>query len=377
MSDTAITNEQIIQSDLILRLLRLKWKWSSTQIIVFVSSLSGFLFIVVGGIASWSYAGVGNRITSRGNLLFFAMWLVVFAPLMWGAYLWQARIFPSLIISLVRNGVFGPPASNNRQKMVEYASHLLNSMSHPVIYLVALLVLLVFWVNEFLVAWPEQFGISPEYWFEVKWYLPIHILVWSISLYVLFLFVFRQVVFIFGMSRFLNRSEIRVKPLDPDECGGLGAIGNFIKTSILLAVGLGGTAVLFALEVYWSGSDVLRRTDVLALFSLYVVLTPFCLIVPVLSTRNAMLRARQRVLSPIADEFQAAISLIHSKIPQDSSDLKELNEKLKQLQQYREMILQSYPTSPLPLGVLRKFSITATIPFLSGVASVALQLLLS
>jgi len=250
-------------------------------------------------------------------------------------------------------------------------------MNHPIIYLVALLVLLVFWVNEFLIAWPEQFSISREYWFEIKWYLPIHILVWSISLYVLFLFVLRQVIFILGMARLFNKSEIEVKPLDPDECGGLGVIGNFIKSSILFAVGLGFIAVLFALEVYWTGSDVLRRTDVLALFSLYVILIPFCLLVPVFSTRNAMLRAHQRVLSPIADEFQAALSPVQSKIPQDSSDLKELNEKLEQLQRYRETILQSYPTSPLPLGVLRKFSITATIPFLSGVASVALQLLLS
>jgi len=373
MEKPAISSSQVIQRDPILRFLCVRWKWSDTKIIVFNSSLSGFLFIVIGGIASWSYSGPGKKITSLDNLLFFVMWLAVFAPLMWGSYLWQARTAPALIASLVQNGVFGQPMSEHRQRVTERAVRLLRLMNHPAIYLVVSLVLVAFWVNEFLIAWPEQFRISSEYWFEVRWYLPIHILTWSISLYVLFLFVIRHVVYIIGISRLFGKVDVTVKPLDPDECGGLGAVGDLTKSSILIAMGLGFIAVLFALVIYWTGSDVLRRTDVLALFAIYILLVPLCLVVPILSAKRAMLRARQRALAPIAEEFQQVLS--SAKISKGPSELEDLNAKLEQLQQYREIVLQAYPTSPLPLGALRKFSITATIPLISGVASVALQLL--
>lgn len=88
-----------------------------------------------------------------------------------------------------------------------------------------------------------------------------------------------------------------------------------------------------------------------------------------------MLRARNIVLDPIAQEFQETLEMAQAKIADISTDeIKALNERLDQLQKHREIILQNYPVSPLRTTALRTFSVSAMLPIISGVTSIVLQI---
>ncbi len=375
MDHPEITQDDLIKRDPILRVLCAGWKLSNARIILLVSVLTGLLFFGVGGIASFTYAGPGKRITAFDNFAFLTAWIILFAPLMWGTFLWQSRVVTTLILRLVKGGSFGNPTSDNGQHVIRLAKQTYTLMTHPLLYLLVVLTLAGFWAIEFMIAWPEQFRLSTEYWYEVRWYLPVHILAWTLSLYPLFLFIYRQVIFIVRLAVIFKKSEVEVKPLDPDECGGLGEVSEFIKTSLLFAIGLGLLAVLFSFALYLNGSNPLHRPDAAGLFAIYISLAPFCLLVPLLSGRGAMLRARHKFLLPIAREFQEVLESSRKEIPEQIAAAKELNERLEQIQRYRDIVLKTYPTMPMSLGALQRVSISATIPLISGVASLVIQLL--
>ncbi len=375
MNPMKISEQDVILRDPILHWLYSKRKLTSLKIILGIALLSGLIFLGLGSIASAQYQGLGNRIWHVGNLGFFVLWLLFFAPMMWGAFLWQARSAPALFTGLLSNGVFGESDSIRYQKAVEQINRTLNLMCRRMMYVLVILALILFWLNELLYAWPAQFQINPEYWYEVKWYLPLHLLTWSIGLYALFLFVLRQIILVFGLSRVLRTVAIEIKPLHPDEVGGFGVVGRFINSSIFLAVGIGLLAVLFAALVFLTGADLLRRSDVLALFGLYLVLAPLCLLVPYYSARFAMRRAREALLWPLAEEFQGVLRVTYSNITAPAKELSDMNDRLEQIKKHRDIVMEAYPVSPLSLSAFRNISITASIPIISGMVSFVIKLL--
>ncbi len=375
MQAETVSLDEIIARDVFLRSLCHNRKMNSAQVVLLVCVLSAFLFWGVGGMASALYTGPGKPITAPDNLVFMVAWVLIFVPLIWGAYLWQSKSAPALIVGLLEGKSFGMPGSENGRNVARRAKKIFDSMLSRRVYFFAFVILLIFWGVEFTVSWPEQLSQQTEYWFDVGWYLPIHLLAWSLSLYPLFIFALRHITFVIGLRHIFLRHRVEVRPLDPDDCGGLGETGNFVKSSIRVAVGLGFIAVFFGFVVYANGSNVLRRPDVLSLFALYIAFVPFSLIVPVTSARAAMLRARDRVLAPLAQEFQETLFSLQQKIPQATGDFKEVNERLKEMQVYRETILRTYPTMPILLGALQQFSISAALPLITGIVSLILQII--
>ena len=374
-TEDSATSNDIIQRDPILRFFMLKLKWSTGHIIVFMALLAGVLFFGVGAVASYMYTGPGNRLGSSGDLGFQLYWVFVLSPILWGAYIWQARNTPNLVENLLQNGVLGDSTSGQFKKAINQSKAIFDRMLWRPSYIVAALLIVLFWLNSWLYGWPQQFAINREYWFDIKWYLPIHLLTYTIGLFVLLIFIFRQVVFVVGLYRLFKRIDIKVKPLDPDESGGLGVIGDFAKSSLLFAIGLGLIAVSYGTLISVGGADLSRRLDVLAFYGIYIILAPVCLLAPIFSVRSAMLRARSEVLRPIAQEFQETLARATLNLSTANPDLKDLDDKLIQLQRHRELILETYPTLPIAIRSLRRFSLTALLPLASGILSLALQLI--
>jgi hypothetical protein len=164
--------------------------------------------------------------------------------------------------------------------------------------------------------------------------------------------------------------------LHPDSVGGLGVLGEFIRKSSLFTIGLGIVAATYALDVSFSGSPILERLDITGFFIIYLILIPLCLIVPLVSTQKSMRKARNKLLEPIALEFQATLRAAYPKVTEISTaEIRELNERLEQLQKHRDLILQNFPVSPIQTNALRAFSISAMLPLISGIISIALQIL--
>ena len=372
-AESAISSEYVVQRDPFLRLFYLKWKWRTRHVIVFMSFISALLFFGAGLVASSLYSGPGTRLETPVNLGFLVFWVLVLSPLLWGAYIWQARSIPHLIEDLATNGILGDFTSDNFKKAIDQAKVILGQMIWKPSYVIAAISIVLFWVIASQYIWTTQYQEN-QYWFVIKWYFPIRLFAHSIGLFVLILLIFRQMVFVAGLFRLFSRIEVKIKPLDPDEGGGLGALGNFAKASLWFSIGLGLIAVSYGLFTSEMGTDLLHRFDLVAFYGLYIILVPVALLAPILSVRSAMLRARSEVLRPIAQEFQEILARAGLSLSTANTDLKDLDDTLTQLQRHRELIIDTYPTVPISIRSLRRFSLTALLPLASGILSLVLQL---
>jgi hypothetical protein len=352
-------------------------KWKDWQVIGLWMIVSAIIMLGLGSLASQQFIGPGRRISSVDNIAFIVAWIFLFLPLIWEIYLWQGRVVVNLFEDLNNEQIFGKPNTDQSQNVASAAARIIFHLAQPWVYLLVLFLVIAFWIYEIRFGWPQQFQANgPQYWMEVRWYFPLHILSWTIGLYAVFTLAIRQVIIVFGVSSVFKDFDVTVKPFDPDEVGGLESIGNYIKTSILFVIGIGMLAALFAIEVAIAGSNILERFDVLGLFVIYLLLAPLSLIVPTAQARNAMLRARQKALEPIANQIQETMNkartMISSKVL--TEDITELNQRLIELQKHYDLVLRGFPITPMTIRSLRNFSLTAFVPVVSGIISIVLQL---
>jgi hypothetical protein len=354
-----------------------KRKWNDWQVIGLLMMICAIIMLGLGSLASQQFTGIGRRISSVDNIAFILAWILIFIPLIWEIYLWQGRVVTQLFDHLNKERVFGKPENEQYREVNAAASKIITRLTHSWVYFLVIVLLSGFWIYEIGFGWPQQIMVNgPQYWMEVGWYFPLHMFSWTIGLYAVFTLAIRQIIIVFGISSVLGNFDVMVKAFDPDEAGGLGSLGNYIKTSILFVIGIGALATLFAIEVAIAGSSILERFDVLGLFLIYITLASLSLIVPTAQARKAMLRARQKALDPIAAQIQETLekarSTISSKI--ETEDIKNLNLRLTELQTHYVLVLQSFPVTPMTIRSLRNFSISALLPLMSGIISIALQL---
>jgi len=331
--------------------------------------VAAFIFLVPGGLASVSYHPAQASDGIAGDTLLIAMWALIFSPILWGFYLWQARTLSRIFTQLDEKGVLGRPNSQAQTENVEKTTAVFRSSTHPIIFLIALILVAGYWGMR-ITSQSDLYLVHGKYWFEVKWYLPLYIIAWSFALYVMYVALLRQIVFIAELSTLFRKIEIQVNPLDPDEVGGLAPVSQLISGTLVFVIGFGLLISIFILVGhYLRGINVFERPDTLSAFALYVVLAPFCLSVPTLAVRNAMLRARSKILAPITEEFRKIIEQANIADP----IFKEQNEHLKELQERYDIIVEAYPVVPLSKSLLRIFSLAASVPYLSGVIPIAID----
>ena len=368
MKSIELGDNEIIKRDPILRLLRQKWNWSGARILVTASLVSAFIFLVFGGIANSSFhpGHAADSIAADYGLI--ALWTLIFSPVLWGFYLWQGHTLSRIFPLLAEKGVFGKADSESKRHNAEKVNAVFLSATHPMIFVLGLLFVSGYWAMR-IYSPHDQIMAQGKYWFDVKWYLPLYILGWSIALYVMYVAILRQIAFLAGLSMLFRTAEIQVNPLDSDEVGGLAPVSQLISGTLFFLISFGLLISIYILVSYYRGIDIFSRLDMLGSLGVYMVLAPFCLIVPTVSVRNSMLAARSKVLAPIAEEFRRIIEGGNV----SDKDFKEQNARLKELQDRYNTIVATYPVVPLSKSLLRILSLAASIPYLSGIVPIALE----
>ena len=366
----------ILERDPIFHLLLEKLKWSNNRSVLVMCALASFLLFGLGGFASWSYQGSGKRILELSNLSLILVMALFFTPLTWGGYIWQGKTLPRVFANLIDNGIFGEVDSKNRRLATKSIHRLFARISNPRMYIIVILLLGLYWLNMYMFSWPQQIRMRTEYWYEVKWYFPFHIFAFSISFFALIAAALRQVSFVYGLLKLFGETNVYVKLFHPDEVGGFGEVGKVIQISTLFGIGVGFTAAIITLQVHLTGINVLSRTDLLAIYLCYLLLTPICLLIPFFSLRSAMIRCREAALSPLSNDLQESVESLKSRISEATTkDIKDINERIEHLQKQRDTIIQGHATSPIPIRTFRSFSISAIVPLITGVASLVSQFL--
>src|SRR5215216_1669826 len=107
------SDNEVIKQDPVLRLLCVRLRWSNARIILVASLFSAFILLIIGGIARRVYQPFPDTPYIGNDLILIVMWTVIFSPIMWLVYLWQAQTISRLFIQLSDKGVFGVPNSES------------------------------------------------------------------------------------------------------------------------------------------------------------------------------------------------------------------------------------------------------------------------
>ena len=181
---------------------------------------------------------------------------------------------------------------------------------------------------------------------------------------------------------FRNRSSITtIHPLHPDECGGFGALGTFAARLGGIGIMTGFWAAFLAYYPMIAGYPPQLNLITAMLYVAYAVITPICLIMPIWSAHKAMQRFRDFQLSVISHEIEGLVasSVRRLDIMRQAPNVKPLQADVDQmgyLKQMYQFVMSTTPVWPISVPSIRRFSITASLPLVSGLLPLAIDITL-
>ncbi len=292
-------------------------------------------------------------------------------PLVWFLYLWwQPRLINGTLESLRGQKVFADAEGNGLEAFTKDMTENLDSYRWSISAAMASLALVLVTT---LVVYPEQSRqlVEPFFWFYDKYYYflvltPVRFLTY----YVTAMVVLRGVLTLIWFNLLFQRLKITVHPLHPDQAGGLGALGRLGIQYGLIAVALGALLALVTVDRIVHGAGW-QHIDLLVGYALYIVLAPVTLISPLWSAHQAMSDSRDKVLGEISTEFERILT---AKERLDHEALSVSTEALDALRARYILVRDSYPTWPISVTAFRNFSVTASLPLITGAASIVIEM---
>ncbi len=356
----------LYERDPLLRFLLERLKLPELAVVGLAVTLSAASVLVVGAITSYwiheraEIIRVFDPVHREYNLAL----VFLNIPLVWTVYLWQPRGIASALQSLRQNDVIVERKKGSLEKFIKRMNANLDSVR---LSIAAVLVVLLFQLLETAVVLPaeaQRVGKPVFSFYDKPYYYLLFVPVLSVTYYAVAMVALKGLLALFWFNRLFREFEARVRPLHPDEAGGLGALGRLAVTYGLIAVALGAIAAWVSLVRVLIGSGW-AHTDVIILYAFYIFLVPVSVISPVWSAHKAMVRARNELLGEISNAFE------QTRTKEKKPDWIKLNE----LWATYTHIKDTFPTSPIPLAIRRRFSVTAVIPLLSYGASIVLHLI--
>jgi hypothetical protein len=380
MQDTRIKVKDLNlwTKDPLLRFFKDKLGFSDLRIVLFFVGFSAFVEFGLGWIADLSYTGSGVRFADQRYYFFALAYTFAFTPLFIGSYVWQPRGLVGVFDSFERADILRTISNRGIGKVKSYKDFL--AEFQVVIdkrrwVVVSITMIILFWIVEFVVTWPMEFATTGgiPFWYEAKWLLFARLLNLSFGLYALSMIILRQIQAIIYFNKLFRWFDIRIHPMHPDNAGGLGALGDFTVKASLIVVGIGFAASAFSILTGMLSVSPFIRPDILVFWALYIVLTPLSLLLPMLSAHDAMREFKNERLVEISEEFEYTLSNSNVVEYSDGEDIKKENEKLAELETRYSIVARSFPTWPISTQLFRNFSITASLPLLSGAVSLVID----
>lgn len=200
------------------------------------------------------------------------------------------------------------------------------------------------------------------------------LIIYTPPFYMIILTICRTLVGLIMIGRLFRFYKVTVDPINPDDAGGIGYVGNMLIIGVLVATAFGAVAIGLAYFTIAGGSMVNRlnmflRPEVILLSSIYLILTPLLFYSLLWSPHKALLRARDEILHPLADEFQLESSKQIPKGKSKARSLKSKTDRLYEIKRQYELIRESFPVWPLDTKSLRNLVTTSILPLITTVFS--------
>jgi hypothetical protein len=371
---TSAKDLKLWKNDPLLGLLKEKLGFSNLRITVYLTGIIAILHLGLGWIADNSYEGGGIRFTEPQFIVFALVYVFVIIPCSIWLYVWQMDALTSILADFGNRDVIRERTENGSKNVSSYADFLAGlqtRMDRRRWTVIALISVIAILLVMRLTAWPSEIRSSGRsvFFYDVKWFLVVLLLEVAIPLYALCMFALKTVLSVWILNCLFRWFEVRIRPMHPDNAGGLGALGNYALRLGMIAVGFGVFASVYTLQVRFVGDNPGSRPDVLLFWAIYVLITPTALILPMLSAHRAMRKARDAQLMGISREFERILSDASPSEKQDTESIKKTNKRLSGLQDRYRIVMESFPTWPISIRLLRRFSMTTLLPVVSGVIS--------
>ena len=190
---------------------------------------------------------------------------------------------------------------------------------------------------------------------------------WMIMFYTLAFVAFNVGVTIFTLRRLFKSAEIRILPLHPDKCGGLGAISKYTTT---ISIGVGTVGLLISAATIYEvlfGSLEKAIPVILGIIA-YLILAPIFFFFPLGTAHDSMRKAKDEELLGIAQKYHLAYDNLKS-----SSEYSDAYEKeFKNLENIKMLyeVAEAFPVWPFDVHNLRRFLTIITTPVLPAIVSI-------
>jgi hypothetical protein len=126
----------------------------------------------------------------------------------------------------------------------------------------------------------------------------------SLAGYMISLITIRFLIMVLFLFRFYNQYKPKIYPFHPDGCGGLSFIGKFVLRSfILVAIMAIDLSLLIIINLWQTNRDPFTEPSLLSLLSVYLLLFPISIVVPLFSSRAHVQRIKQNLLFLIGTEL--------------------------------------------------------------------------
>jgi hypothetical protein len=360
--DTTLSAQQLYKHDPLLVLLRDRLRLSNGWIIVGAALLAGGdLF----GLAALAGERFSLRDALMDDTLPALLQTLIVVPIGFALYLWLPNAIADLFNTLKANGAIGECRANRSgpESYEDFVEKLVTWADSRWWVVGALIFVALYWLYRLFITYPAEFATLSPAWRQLWLRVATLLLAHSPGMYAAFYVIVRLLAVLVFTNRLFHLFYIRVNPLHPDGCAGLGVLGRLLTVSVLIATALGAAWVWAFLSV---GIQSFSRLENVVLSACYLVFTPLLLVGWLASPHRAMREARDATLQPLADEFQRAIAQAVPSAQDDAAAIKASTDRLAEIKRRYELLRDSFPVWPMRTQPLRSLVATAVLPLISS-----------
>ena len=373
----ALSVQQLYKYDFLHKFLVEKLRLSQSKIVV-IAAIATSLVVFGGHILA------GYRFDLRSLLAGFDLtWVLVslvIVPLVFMAYLWMPQVIVDIFNSLEENKMVSRKPLSDIETGTDSYEDLLQQLTATVssrrVTIVGLMAIVIYWVYTLQVVVPITLSIPFLAW-RPLWLIVLILFILSPSIYVGVLTLVRMLILLTFTNKLFRLFDLQINPLHPDGCGGLGSLGRILAISLLIATFLGATAIGISIAYVSVGLDPLSHLEPVAAAVLYVTLTPIILIAWLWMPHRAMLASRNATLQPLAAEFLRTIHQSKTLAKEHVDKIKKATDELTEIRRQYDLIIDIFPLWPIRLGLLRGLVATASLPLVTSVVSITVDILFS
>lgn len=205
-------------------------------------------------------------------------------------------------------------------------------------------------------TWFSNSLLEPKPWWFANWTtLSIRLATWGVSYYVGCVVVLRELTILFDLRKVFSASSVELHPYHPDKNGGFGFVMDHLMWLTFLSAMFGTSLAIWEVWLWRQGllasaHGWVAHTGLV----IYVFLTPVGFFAPLISLHRIMLRAKEKLLEPIASQLQQFLETL----AENKTDLTKSSEvQLKRAKELEELysIIDKYPTWPFRVGEIWRF----------------------